>query len=196
MRNRIYAIVEGEGEVKAVPVLVKRCLNQYGFQETIFFEKAYKCDNTAFFNHKDTLVKTLRRIADQSDCGGVLIFYDLDDGCAVTLLAEWFSYLSKQDPFPFSIAFACPVREFEAWFLAGVKTLEYSKEPEAIRDAKGWLRKRHGYKPTQHQAEYCKQLNWELTMQKSRSFRRFCHAVEELSRSISDRQQVITPQVK
>lgn len=109
MRNKIYAIVEGEGDVNAVPLLVKRCLKQHEFQHTVFYGETFRCPSSAFFNKKDRLVRQLRRIADKSDCGGVLILYDLDDGCAVKLLKDWSSYLSKQESFPFSITFACPV---------------------------------------------------------------------------------------
>lgn len=79
--------------------------------------------------------------------------------------------------------------------MAGVEALEYKGKPESIRDAKGRLREHHGYKQTQHQSQYASQINWELAMQNSRSFKRFHHAVEELSRTILAQQWVITPKL-
>ena len=95
---------------------------------------------------------------------------------------------------PVAIVFAH--REYEAWFLASMETiargsgnsfgpdLVYEGDVETRRGVKEWLTHqmppRQIYKPTLHQAGFTALIDIELAQQRSRSFRRLCHAVEEI----------------
>ncbi len=77
---------------------------------------------------------------------------------------------------PFSVAIACAKREYEAWLLASLCTIEpgrvYEGDPEGPRDPKGWLRRNLGYRQTREQATYTTRLDVATVAARSRSFRR------------------------
>jgi hypothetical protein len=70
------------------------------------------------------------------------------------------------------------VREFEAWFLAGLG----AANSETVRDAKGEFAAMEGisYRETIHQARYAARLDLDVAYTTSRSFRRLVSAVGAL----------------
>ena len=105
--------------------------------------------------------------------------------------------------------FAC--MEFESWLIPGARSLagvlladgqrfptsirDMPPDPEtAPRDAKGWFRKKMGYKPTLHQAELTRLVDFGLVRDSQvRSFRRLEHAIEELVEAIRSGAHRVTP---
>lgn len=142
--------------------------------------------------HKN-LAGYLSHAATKNNCQAILIALDLDDGCpkeeAMTLAER---IRSLQFPQPVAIVFA--YREYEAWFLASLPTiaghyglppnLVYEGEVEERRNAKGWLNQRmksnKRYNPTAYQKKFSNLIDLDLAYDKSRSFRRLYHAIEEL----------------
>jgi len=88
--------------------------------------------------------------------------------------------------------------EYETWFLVSLDAIHpgesYPGNAELHRDAKGWLRKRFGYREVRDQALYTRSLDIEATRARSRSFRRLCHAFEELIAAQATGQPIVTPQ--
>ena len=113
---------------------------------------------------------------------------------------------------PVAIVFA--YREYEAWFLASMETiardsgnsfrpdLVYQGDVETRRGVKEWLTHqmplRQIYKPTLHQAGFTTLIDIDLAKQRSRSFRRLCHAVEEIVHESDDPEEKteVTPMKK
>jgi uncharacterized protein DUF4276 len=134
------------------------------------------------------------RYAQQSpDTGATLVLLDLDDGCAYSEAQSLATNIRSFNlPYPVAIVFAC--REYEAWFLASLNTiageyglpegLTYDGDIEARRGVKEWLTKQMPsgriYKETIHQISMTHRIDLELARQNSRSFRRLCHAIDEL----------------
>jgi hypothetical protein len=91
--------------------------------------------------------------------GAVLIVLDADDDCPAELAPQLLSW-AQAERSDRRIAVVMPKAEFEAWFLAAAvslrgkrglpQDLESPPNPEAVRDAKGWLGARlpKGYSET------------------------------------------------
>ena len=98
---------------------------------------------------------------------------------------------------PVTIVFAH--REYEAWFLASIEAiardqnnkfphnLVFTKDVESKRGVKEWLSSQlpsgYSYKPTVDQARLTNLIDINVAQQRSRSFRRLCHAVEQIVKS-------------
>ena len=144
----------------------------------------------------------------EKDCGAILIILDLDDGCPADearALAEKVRKLNPRCP----VAIVLAHREYETWFLASLDTiagshnlppdLTFEGNIEDKRGAKEWLTAHmpagQAYKPHVDQASFTHLIDLDLARQRSRSFRRLCHAIKELVQ-IADAPQVpgrVTP---
>jgi hypothetical protein len=81
--------------------------------------------------------------------------------------------------------------EYETWFLTAARSLrglhslppdlDPPKDPETIRDAKGWLSERmaHGYDPVVHQLAFSRQFDLDAAKANA-SFERFYRRISEL----------------
>lgn len=190
--KRLLAVVEGEGEVAAVPALLARVFQHHERYDWFVDERrTMKVGALAAFRKNiDKYSRYLRIQAPDA----VLIVLDLDDGCPMNEAVELASALRLHGlPFPVSIVLAH--REYEAWFLASLDSIaaeepllrggSYDGEPESPRDCKGRLSaimpEGQIYKPTLHQARFTRVLNIDAALAGSRSFRRLVHAVEEVT---------------
>ncbi|HVF59618.1 MAG TPA: DUF885 family protein [Thermoanaerobaculia bacterium] len=125
--------------------------------------------------------------------GAVLVLVDADDDCAAEL-GRSLRERARQARADRDIAVVLPVREFEAWFLASAESLgghrglpvqlESPPDPEAVRDAKGWLSARmtvgRAYGPQVDQAALAQALDFRLA-ERAGSFRKFMRDLERLA---------------
>lgn len=194
----IISIVEGLGDIKAVPALLTRILQNEG-QWSWYAGKAHQAHN--LHTLKKGLERFLRHAANEKNCAAILILLDLDDGCpkkeAESLALEIQTFNLPQ---PVAIAFAH--REYEAWFLASLPTIAghyglpsdvlYEGDVESKRDAKGWFKQRmlgRKYNPLIHQKKFTSLIDLELAYENSRSFRRLYHAIEQLLAAAEKRER-------
>ncbi len=200
MSKLLVPIVEGDGDAKAVPLLLRRILHEH--------LQAYDWEvGTPKRAHSlPTLRRKLAnylRYARLEGASAVLILLDLDDGCP----AQEARNLAAQVGYhTMPVAIVLAHREYEAWFLASIEAIvsqgkyhfteAFTQNPtpprdqegrsivEEIRDAKGWLTKRmrrgYAYKETQHQPGMTRYIDLGVAARRSRSFRRLIHAMEEL----------------
>jgi hypothetical protein len=155
-------IVEGHGEVQAVPLLVRRIAEWIGFEEKLTIHQPIRV-------HRDRVVKQgelerhLELVARRVGPGGaILILVDADNACAASLGPELLARARKARS-DRRIAVVLAVREYEAWLIASAKSLrgertlppdlEAPDDPEALPHAKAWLgaRMQHGYSETLEQ---------------------------------------------
>jgi hypothetical protein len=151
-------IVEGHGEVTALPILVRRIARAEGLVEPEC--PAPLRDPRGKLVKQDELHRAVELMARKAaPSGPLLVVLDADDDCPAKLgpqLVEWVR-AARADR-------ACGVvmcqRELEAWFLAAARSLRGTRglpmdlepppSPESLRDAKGWLSARMpgGYSET------------------------------------------------
>ncbi len=200
---KIIPIVEGEGDMRAVPILLRRVLHEVFQQYTWNVARPKKAHSLSALRKR--LSDYIRYAEMERDAQAILILLDLDDGCPAIeaqQLADDIRAASPQLP----VAIILAHREYEAWFLASVDTIaqqegqKYHFTPtflqnatvpanaENIRDAKGWLSKHmlpgYRYKETAHQPSMTTLIDFDIAVQRSRSLRRLLHAVELLIQNV------------
>ncbi|MGH7341133.1 MAG: DUF4276 family protein [Candidatus Rokuibacteriota bacterium] len=180
----LVIIVEGFGEVEAAPLLVRRWFESRGLPAPEI-PRPIRVPKTRLVAQGE-LERTIEQAARRAGPGGaVLVLIDADDDCA-TALGQSLRERARLARADLDVAVVLPVREFEAWFLASAASLaghrglqanlESPPEPEAVRDAKGWLSARmtkgRTYSPRVDQAALAQALDFRLAA-RARSFRKF-----------------------
>lgn len=195
----ISCIVEGDGEIQALPILIWRIV------EHIVPGLWVDVPRPVLVNRSDIVQKgkiaqsgKLEKMiqlahANLKDQGAILILLDSDDDCPAQLGPALLQEAKRlRTDVPIVTIFAH--REYEAWFLAAAESLrgirglpgnlETPPEPESIRGTKEWLTKRlpsgQKYSPTVDQAALTAQFDLELALERSASFRKLYRDVESL----------------
>lgn len=200
---KIVPIVEGPGEVDAVPSLLGKILAQMGR-----YDIQVALPRNALGRGNLTKPKLLEAlIADCSNergCGAILILMDADKDCPVKL-AQNFSRRAQAMGPRHSVVTVIAKCEYEAWFLASLETMPglpegliYPGDVEARVGVKGWLDQHffppgRAYKPTINQMPMTKRLDTALARERSRSFRRLWHGVEQALAAMDQGQIIVTP---
>ncbi len=144
-------------------------------------------------------------------CTAILVLLDADNDCPVELareLAQRAYTVNVHVP----VAVVCANREYEAWIICSLRgdqeceireRLEINNQltlPENVEDlgnAKAWLTNHmpshRAYKETSDQVVLTHYIDLRLAHDQSRSFRRLCHAVEELMEASSSRLTIVSP---
>lgn len=197
MRISFGFVVEGHGEVDAVPSLVRRIVFQH--DPTIYVH----CARTVR-RPKGTLLKEgeLERAVwlafeNNQRQGPVIVVIDADDDCPADLgpkLAARAASVARGLP----VSVILPQREFETWFLAAAASLAGIRglredlvppdNPESIQGAKEWLTRHmtpgRAYAPTVDQAALTHALDLEQA-RRCRSFNRCWREVERVCREVA-----------
>jgi hypothetical protein len=147
----IACIVEGHGEVEALPELLRRIASSL---EPPVFPTILLPTRVpgAKLQRKGELEKAVELLGRRTSPGdAVFILLDCDDGCPAEMAPELLRRAQAARP-DRTIAVVLAKREFEAWFLASAVSLRSRRglspelvpppRPEGIRDAKGWLSSR------------------------------------------------------
>jgi hypothetical protein len=190
----IFPIVEGDGEVRAVPILIRRIITHYSPGAYVPVERPIPVSRSGLIQ-TDLLERTIELAARRTKpSDGILLLLDADDECPREL-AEALLIRARAARPDRSISVVAANREYEAWFLAAAQSIrgkrglaedmEPPADPEAIRDAKGWLA-RHTprgftYKPTVDQPALTDLFDLEQA-QTARSFRKLVKEVLGLAR--------------
>jgi hypothetical protein len=190
--STLLAIVEGFGEVEAVPVLIRRWFESRALPAPTI-RRPIRVPKQKLLTEGE-LERTIEQAARRAGAHGViLVLVDADADCAAKLgpaLLER-ARLARPDR---EIAVVVPVCEFEAWFVASAESLggcrglpdglEAPPDPEAVRDAKSWLSDRmtggRSYAPTRDQAALVSAIDLTLA-QRSRSFRKLVRELERIA---------------
>ncbi|MYF98202.1 DUF4276 family protein [Candidatus Poribacteria bacterium] len=193
---KIGCIVEGDGEVEAVPVLIRRIAWDLYPETVIIVERPIRAPRNQVVKSGELerrIELAAQKIGGQ---GAILIILDSDDDCPAELGPALLDRaLQTRSDLPIAVVLAkC---EFEAWFLAaaislrgkrGLKEdLDPPNNPEAIRGAKGWLSKRMGnsktYSETRDQPALTDSFDFEQARQADsfdKCYRDIVRLLEEL----------------
>ncbi|MBN9525183.1 MAG: DUF4276 family protein [Alphaproteobacteria bacterium] len=144
MLERLFPIVEGHGEVEAVPVLLRRLVSHRG----VTVAPAFRLPRTKMTDCQEFRSAIAYGALKAGPAGGVLVILDADDdpACRIgPMLLDIARTMARDCP----VGLVAAEREFEAWLLASALSLRGHRRvrddavppanPEAIRDAKGYL---------------------------------------------------------
>lgn len=182
----IVPIVEGYGEVRAVPLLLRRIAGEAGDQfVATSINPPIRVKAGSFVNDQDYFCRYVSLAAEKAKqaAGVVLILLDCDDDCAAQLGPRLLAQArALRGDVQMMVCLA--VREYESWFLAAARSLRGQSglpvnlqpppDAESIRAAKGWLSQRMPgkYDPIVHQASFTRAFDMDAARQGSRSFER------------------------
>lgn len=191
----ILPIVEGHGEMEAVPALIRRVAAAYAPEAHVNVGRAIRMGRSDIVK-PNGLERVIELAARQTAPGdGILVVLDADDDLPCELGPSLLARAVSRRP-DRRTRVVVANREFEAWFLASALSLrgrrgladdiEPPADPESIRDAKGWLSARagraHSYKPTVDQAALANVVDLQQAST-ARSFRKFVKEVVSLARA-------------
>jgi hypothetical protein len=181
----IASIVEGDGEVGALPKLLYRIAAEIGVTnlrtERPMREPRGRITRPGGIE-RVVSAAALRVTGD----GGVLVLLDADDDCPADLGPRLLARARAVRPDK-RIIVVLANREFEAWFLAAATSLagqhgfpdglRSHENPEVPRDCKGWLTKQrahgHPYKETVDQTPLASTFDLKAARENSPSFDKF-----------------------
>ena len=199
----IACIVEGEGDEKAVPILIRRVGERLD-------PPMYPHVSVVLRWPRSSLVKTgvLEAAVETAvrRSGGpcaVLVLIDADDDCPATLGPQLLAR-AQQTRRDLPVGVVLAKYEYEAWLLAAAASLAGHRQlsadlqsppnPEAIRGAKGWLEARmpqdRRYSETADQPALTARFDMDLARANADSFDK-CY--REIARLLTDLARPVEP---
>lgn len=185
----IASIVEGDGEVAALPVLLRRMRAWLSPEVGIELSPPIKVRRDRFLNRDEDFRKyILLAAAKCGDNGWILVLLDADDSCPADLGPQVLQRARAIVPHR-RVSVVLANREYETWFLAAARSLHGQRgfvfdanhppdfDPERPRDAKGWLGERMvggTYRPVVDQPAFSAFMDLQQACDSSRSFRKLC----------------------
>jgi len=163
----VATVVEGEGEVSAVPALIRNLAYTRGFYD-VATPRPILLPRSNFLIPADFARAVELATRQVGEGGGVIALLDADDDCALELVKRISAGYQGGRRF----ALVAAVREYESIFLPRSPGFD----PEAVRDAKGAIRETTGlpYRVTAHQTSLSATLDLDHARQ-CRWFRKFEH---------------------
>ena len=143
----IQPIVEGHGEVDAVPELLRRLVAEAAHPD-ISILRTIRSNRGALV--RQVSLERVIQVARTKNPDAILILLDGDDDPCPGKLAQQLNTWAKASAAPMACEVVVAQREYEAWFLGAMESLRGTRgiadnavsetAPEAPRDAKGRLR--------------------------------------------------------
>ncbi|WP_327045613.1 DUF4276 family protein [Microbispora sp. NBC_01189] len=192
----IASVVEGDGEVSALPVLLRRIAHAFSIWD-VRTPPPRRIPRSRLVAPGGVEAAVLQASYQVTGAGGVLLLIDSDDDCPAALGPALLKRV-RQARRDREISVVLAHREFEAWFLAAAESLSGCRglavplappaNPEGIRDAKGWLSVRQDlgktdgtrYKETVDQAALAALFDMEQARKAAPSFDKFWREVKRL----------------
>lgn len=162
---RIATIVEGKGEVEAVPILLRRIGRRLRPNLVLDLPRPIRVPRDRVVK-SGQLERAIELAALRAGQGGrILVLLDAETDCPGILAPQLVERARETRP-DRDIRVVLAKTEYECWFLAAASSVAGRREinttittpenPESIRDAKGWLSARmppgRSYRPTLDQA--------------------------------------------
>ena len=190
--RRLLTIVEGDGDVRAVPILIRRTLEKNGIFDVGLLPTQRRGEYPSVKKNFDDYF-----VAATKENSPILWIMDFDSkgyDCPYREAAQLLDRAQALRPnWPLKIAFL--MKEYEGLFLHDEqatrivfpdipKQVEFPKSPHEIRGVKEWISgkrpKGMAYKETVHQAKITAHLNLDLLHERSRDFAHIERAVLQL----------------
>ena len=185
--TKIVSIVEGDGEVVAFPVLLRRMSAWLTPELYSDIAAPIRVRRDRFLNVDTEFQRMLHLAAAKcGEDGWILILLDADDDCPAALATAVIGRANAAVPHR-RVSVVLANREYEAWFVAAAASLDGLRgfradnaaisDAEAIRGAKEWLSIRipNGkYREVTDQPAFSANFDLVQARLHSRSFRKLC----------------------
>ena len=196
----VAPIVEGDGEVPSLPILIRR-IGQAYCPEILFdvlkpirmpSSSLLKVDDPCLMRAVGIAQKKLTEHCESSVRKYVLILLDADGGCAAKLGPE-LKLRASEIASHLSIACVIAVDEYETWFVAAAESLtdyldfepgQVPSDPESRGAKKKWIEdrfRRGKYKETVDQPKFSAAMDLRLCRSRSPSFDKLCREIERMA---------------
>lgn len=192
MSFQLVSIVEGDGEVQALPVLLRGIAAWLAPERRISVPRPIQTPRDRFLQRdaerRKVLELAVRLCAHAPDGGHIIVLLDADDDCPATLGSELKTTCEGIVDGRTGLSAVLANREFEAWFLAsgtsmqGVRGFDRTRlsghwtgsDPDEPRNAKGLIHEATGrrYRSVKDQAALSARIDPALAERRSRSFRK------------------------
>ena len=163
MVKTVAVVVEGHGEVQAVPVLLRRIAAALGYGVKVPRPVRLRRNRVDRAGEFERAVELASR--DAGEKGLILVLLDADKDCPAELAPALASRAEAVRPDGMTRVVLAKT-EFETWLLAAAASLRGRRtiaesatppnDPEAVRDAKAvlssWMPDNRSYRPTRDQA--------------------------------------------
>lgn len=182
----VVPIVEGDGEVQALPVLLRRLNSWLSPTVIVNVTQPIRVRRDQFLNREEEFVKKMRIAARMcGEVGWILVLLDADDDCPATLAGQLRAKAETVIPGR-SLCVVLANREYEAWFIAAAHSLsgrrgfvctEPLPDAESVRGAKEWMSKHvpnGAYHPVLDQPGFSAAMDLQQAYDNSRSFKKLC----------------------
>jgi hypothetical protein len=205
---KIVSIVEGDGELAAVPILIRRIAYEIGVFDLDCYTAILTARDTfpRFASEREVRIGQARR--DVGSDGAILVILDgdgeppcVDRSHRLAPCVLGAELLEAVQPVAagLPIAVVMAEREFEAWFLASAPSLigpkglrdgvDAHQTPDSLADPKGWLSERMRdaakYRPSVDQARFTERFDMAMARERSPSFARAYEEIARLVRAVS-----------
>jgi len=188
----IASIVEGHGEVSALPKLLYRLAADFPMVDLRTPKPPWRRPRGSLIAPSG-IEREVESNSWVGPAGGILVVLDADDDCPAELAPALLDRARSARP-DCRVSVVLANREYEAWFLAAAQSLaghfgfpadmKAPDNPEEIRDAKGWLSRQrsggHPYKETADQAALTSAFDIRQAREHSPSFDKFCRELTGL----------------
>ena len=202
---KIACIVEGDGEIEAFQILLRRLLKV--INATVFMDERIKpiVVNRQKVMKRGELERYVEIAARKvGGKGGIIILLDADDDCPAKLAPQLLKIARETRP-DLPIALVMAHREYEVWFLASASSLkgkhglsntfEAPVNLESKRGAKEWLSKympeANPYDPMIHQLLLTREIDIELARESSPSFDKLYRDLQAMILQLQEMQTLL-----
>lgn len=148
-RNKVYAIVEGQGEADpptpneqpAVVTLTLRLLQHFGCYDLYPAPRPWRLRSSGEFFRDDVLERALLAHTAFADCAGVLVLMDLEDDCPGLRGLELAERIRNMgDDLPFAVVVTCAyllckeLSNLGGWCARGIDRAAVGRRLAAVRN--------------------------------------------------------------
>ncbi len=202
---KIACVVEGFGDVDALPILLKRIVKSIDADVMLDASRAPIRVPRNKIEKPQVIEDAVNAAAKQvGGVGGILLLFDADKDCPKKLALN-LSKKAKETRSDLPISVVLANREYESWFLASAESLrgkhglsdtfEAPANIEDKRGAKEWLEKYmppgSSYKETIHQPLFTREIDIELARQNSPSFNKLYRDLQVMIRQLQETQSTL-----
>lgn len=189
----VAPVVEGHGEIAAVPILVRRIFSELYAQTNVEVLRPIRVPRTKLIKPPDLARAVsladlkLRNVVAHRRL--VLIVFDADEDSACQLAPMLLDKVQGDRP-DVDVALVLAVPEYETWFVAAAQSLtqylavpplDVPLNPELARAKKGWVQShfRGRYTETIEQPALTARMDLRMCRSRAASFDKLCRELEK-----------------